>query len=90
MKIFFRKFHRWLGLLMVLQISAWMISGFYFALYPIETIRGEHLAAKPQSWAMQDLAGIIDVSTARSSLDPTFSGESLREVRLVKQGGTTK
>lgn len=43
MKIFFRKLHRWLGLLVALQIVAWMLSGFYFALFPIEEIRGEHL-----------------------------------------------
>lgn len=43
MKIALRKIHRWLGLLMVLPIAAWMISGFWFAFNPIESIRGEHL-----------------------------------------------
>ena len=48
MKKWFRKIHRWLGVLMALQILAWMASGLYFALFPIETIRGEHLAAALQ------------------------------------------
>ena len=43
MKKFFRKLHRWLGLLMALQIIAWMTSGLYFSLIPISEIRGEHL-----------------------------------------------
>lgn len=43
MRILFRKIHRWLGLLMALQIVAWMASGLWFALVPIEEIRGEHL-----------------------------------------------
>ena len=46
MKLFFRKVHRWLGLLMAVQIIAWMASGLYFAVFPIETIRGEHLAVE--------------------------------------------
>ena len=49
MKSFFRKLHRWLGLLMALQIIAWMSSGFYFSLFPIEQIRGEHLTAPAQT-----------------------------------------
>lgn len=87
MKVFFRKFHRWLGLLMVLQISAWMFSGFYFALFPIETIRGEHLAAEPTPWVAEDLQGLVDVSTAWSSVVASDSAELLHEVRLIKQGG---
>jgi hypothetical protein len=47
MKIFFRKLHRWLGLLMALQIIAWMASGLYFSIFPIEEIRGEHLVREP-------------------------------------------
>lgn len=43
MKRLLRKIHRWLGLLMALQIVLWMGSGFYFSLFPIEVIRGEHL-----------------------------------------------
>lgn len=43
MKGVLRKIHRWLGLLMVLPILAWMLSGFWFAFNPIGKIRGEHL-----------------------------------------------
>ena len=47
MRNFFRKLHRWLGLLMALQIIAWMASGLYFSLVPISEIRGEHLTRPP-------------------------------------------
>jgi uncharacterized iron-regulated membrane protein len=48
MRIFLRKTHRWLGLLMALQIIAWMVSGLWFSLFPIEEIRGEHLTTMPE------------------------------------------
>jgi uncharacterized iron-regulated membrane protein len=60
MKLFFRKLHRWLGLAMALQIIAWMASGLYFAIFPIETIRGEHLTLPPDT---PDAAGIEDLVT---------------------------
>ena len=66
MKLFFRKIHRWLGLLMALQIIAWMGSGLYFAIFPIETIRGEHLTAEPASLQPGDLAKLISPSDAWS------------------------
>ncbi len=47
MRKFFRKLHRWLGLLMAAQIIAWMASGLYFSLIPISEIRGEHLTRLP-------------------------------------------
>lgn len=87
MKVFFRKLHRWLGLLMVLQICAWMFSGFYFALFPIETIRGEHLAAEPEPWTSQDLQEMVNVSTAWSSLEDSAGAGKFSEVRLVKKNG---
>lgn len=58
MKRFFRKLHRWLGLLMVLQITAWMASGLYFALIPIETIRGEHLVTEADAALTAHVEGI--------------------------------
>jgi uncharacterized iron-regulated membrane protein len=67
-KPFFRKLHRWLGLAMALQIVAWMLSGFYFALFPIETIRGEHLAREAQSPDPAVFADLLPVSTAWESV----------------------
>jgi uncharacterized iron-regulated membrane protein len=60
MRIFFRKLHRWLGLLMAVQIIAWMASGLYFSLIPITEIRGEHLtrqSGKPDKGQLDSLPG---------------------------------
>ena len=39
----FRSLHNWLGLLLVVQITLWFLSGLVMAVLPIEQVRGEHL-----------------------------------------------
>ena len=43
-----RQIHNVLALVVGTQILLWMGSGLYFTLFPIETVRGEHLRA-PQA-----------------------------------------
>lgn len=40
---FFRSLHNWLGLILVVQITIWFLSGLIMAILPIEQVRGEHL-----------------------------------------------
>lgn len=40
---FFRSMHNWLGLILVVQIALWFLSGLVMAVLPIEQVRGEHL-----------------------------------------------
>lgn len=40
-----RQIHNVLALVVGTQILLWMVSGLYFTLYPIETVRGSHLRA---------------------------------------------
>lgn len=37
------KIHKWLALLMAVQILFWFASGLFFSVVPIERVRGEHL-----------------------------------------------
>lgn len=39
------KVHKWLALLMVIQILFWFVSGLFFAIAPIEQVRSEHVTA---------------------------------------------
>lgn len=39
------KVHKWLALLMAIQILFWFVSGLFFAVFPIERVRSEHLIA---------------------------------------------
>lgn len=41
------RIHKLLGLVIGLQLLFWTVSGLFFTLYPIETIRGDHLRKAP-------------------------------------------
>jgi hypothetical protein len=43
------KIHKWLALVMALQILFWLASGLFFAAFPIERVRSEHAIAEPAS-----------------------------------------
>lgn len=53
-----RKSHRWLGLLIGVQLLLWTVSGLYFSLIPIEEIRGEDQIREtaPENFAFTPLA----------------------------------
>jgi hypothetical protein len=40
------KVHKWLALLMAIQILFWFISGLFFAIAPIDQVRSEHMIAE--------------------------------------------
>ena len=92
MKILFRKIHRWLGLLMAVQIIAWMASGLWFSLYPIEEIRGEHLTLPPEALAPGEGAGYFaelpPPGFLEQALDSHFDGPwVLQSASLIRLGG---
>ncbi len=64
MGIPWRKIHRWLGLVVGLQVLAWMVSGLYFSLVPIEKVRGEHLTPDPATLAGVALADLVTPAQA--------------------------
>jgi uncharacterized iron-regulated membrane protein len=43
------KIHKWLALLMAIQILFWFVSGLFFAAVPIERVRSEHMKAEAPS-----------------------------------------
>jgi uncharacterized iron-regulated membrane protein len=92
MKIVFRKIHRWLGLLMAAQIIAWMASGLWFSLYPIEEIRGEHLTLPPEALApgqgAGDFAELPPPMFLEQALGSHFDGPwVLQSASLTRHGG---
>jgi len=90
MKRFFRALHRWLGILMAVQIIAWMISGLYFTLYPIEEIRGAHLIRKPSRVGTAAFAQLASPRVIAAALDKHFDeGWQAKSISLVTIFGQT-
>ena len=87
MRIFFRKFHRWLGLLMAAQIIAWMASGLYFSIFPIEEIRGEHLTRNSEPLKAEGLSQMGSPAQVNRELDRHFGpGWELTSLSLLSKG----
>lgn len=91
MKVLLRKIHRWLGLLMAVQIVAWMASGLWFSIFPIETIRGEHLtrpAEDLQSGSDPLPPNLAAPAALGGALDAHFAADwTLSSVQLQRWNG---
>lgn len=84
-KKFFRKVHRWLGLLMALQIIAWMASGLWFSIFPIESIRGEHLTRPSERLDLGRLQELAAPAQVQQALDSHFEGAwTLSSLELIR------
>lgn len=89
MRVLLRKVHRWLGLLMAVQIIAWMSSGFYFSLFPISEIRGEHLTREPESIVAANLVSAGSAEAVLFALDEHFEANwTLESVALTTLDGS--
>ncbi len=54
--------HKWLALLVGVQVVFWIVSGLFFTLFPIERIRSEHLVRPPQAARAIDATALGDLS----------------------------
>ncbi|MGE3150156.1 MAG: PepSY domain-containing protein [Pseudorhodoplanes sp.] len=88
------KVHKWLALLMAIQIVFWFVSGLFFAVVPIERVRSEHLKAEAAttSLSMQMAAqGLQRIAASGATSGERIELRSLmgRPVALVT-GGTPR
>ncbi|AOE50570.1 PepSY domain-containing protein [Kangiella sediminilitoris] len=61
--VFFRKFHKWLGLIIGIQLLLWVVGGFVMSFFDIEEVRGEDRIAEQ---AVADLSQPLAVSAAEA------------------------
>ncbi len=71
MRVNWWKWHKWLALVVGLQVLAWAASGLFMSAVPIERVRGEHLVREA---ARPDLRQTI--ATAAPAADPATLGTS--------------
>lgn len=50
--VFFRKFHKWLGLIIGIQVLFWAAGGFVMTFFDIEEVRGEHTMAEQEPFTI--------------------------------------
>ena len=83
-----RKLHNWLGLLLVIQILLWFVSGLVMAIMPIDEVRGEHLVATPAAqWQQAQVSPAIILQHhsegAEIALSQSFVGDQWVPVYTV-------
>lgn len=74
--IFFRKFHKWLGLIIGLQLLLWVVGGFVMSFFDIEQVRGEDQIAEQ---AMADLSQPLGINATEAI---TLAGIDAEQVAL--------
>ncbi len=85
------KIHKWLALLMAVQILFWFVSGLFFAVFPIERVRSEHvIAGQPPRPVPFDVAadGLLRLGSAGVTGDRVEIRTLLdRPVALIARDG---
>jgi hypothetical protein len=77
--------HKWLALIVGVQMLFWVASGLFFALYPIERVRGEHRIAETEQAGLDvsalraplELAALLPEAPTRISYERGVRGEAL-------------
>ena len=76
----YRKIHRYLGIVIGIQLLLWTASGLFFALNPIEKVRGETEAAQPSTLPIS--AAAASPSEALDELAARHDGVEILSVVL--------
>jgi uncharacterized iron-regulated membrane protein len=77
--------HKWLALIVGVQMLFWMVSGLFFAVFPIERVRSEHRIAEHAPVALElgalrspvELAALLPQAPTRVSYERGVRGEAL-------------
>lgn len=72
------RIHKWVGLVLGLQLLFWVGSGFFFTLFPIDEVRGRHLVETP-SYSLNDIS-LIPIEMAMTAYEGQLMGAKLISV----------
>lgn len=78
-----RKLHRWLGVVAAVQLLIWTVSGLFFALLPINDIRGAHLLEQPAAFRLGHVRLVSPSSLVRQNNE--LSMVSLDQIRVTQR-----
>lgn len=72
--------HKWVGLVVGLQILAWMVSGLFMTWFPIERVRSEHLIRETAPRTLQQSVELTTASDALAALSIPISRLELVDI----------
>lgn len=81
--------HKWLALIVGVQILFWVGSGLFFAIFPIEQVRSEHRIAQreaaPFTSPMQDVSALLPEAPARVTYERDAAGEAVAVAEFAER-----
>ncbi len=72
------QFHKWLALIVGVQVFAWVLGGFVMVWYPIEEVRGQHNAKQVEPSALSTQEAIL----APKEILTQFDSETIHTITL--------
>lgn len=80
-----RKYHKWLALVVGVQLLVWTATGLFFAIIPIEQIRSEHLVSNRDQVPLP--ASVIDSLSQELGLSKDALAGDVSQLRLQMLAG---
>jgi hypothetical protein len=84
--------HKWLALIVGVQMLFWTASGLFFAIYPIEQVRSEHRVAAQHTTltelparAPADMSALLPEAPTRVSYETTSAGEAVAIAEFMER-----
>jgi len=71
--------HKWVGLIIGLQILAWMVSGFFMTVVPIEQVRSEHNIRKAPTLDLRSVGAVPALQNALAAIQGPITRLELGE-----------
>ncbi|NND83484.1 MAG: hypothetical protein HKN50_13735 [Gammaproteobacteria bacterium] len=75
-----QQLHKWLGLLVGLQLLIWTTSGFYMVVVDIDIIHGDHLIAQPRRLSAPEINRFAAIASATASQTSGIRSVKLRDL----------
>ncbi|WP_444998042.1 hypothetical protein [Aliikangiella sp. IMCC44359] len=83
-RLLLRKAHRYIALIVGVQLLFWSVGGFYFTLFPISEIHGSHLKSMPVKFDWSRIEGVMTLEELNSYLSSHhFNLKDIKQVNLT-------
>ena len=68
-KLVIRKAHRYIALVVSVQLLFWSLGGLYFSIFPIERIHGDHLKARLEEPAKEEIGKYVSIGSITDKVE---------------------
>lgn len=89
LQVYAAQIHKWLALIVGVQMLFWVASGFFFAIFPIEQVRSEHRIAQhehaPLSALVADVSALLPEAPTKVTYERDASGDAVAVAEFAER-----